>query len=357
MIFVLFNITFYPMTGDGFSNFMMRKNLLILACMALAACTREESAPDFVEDYSPRLLQSAGTKLDGNWFPLVPGVCRGYAGRDNATIQSGLNGQPETPVALDTTIVAYNRVLAPIPLVLPTGTITVFPIEEAIGAQGWKRYFTRDGGAVQIRAIQRQGSEPVEVLHPVYLKEKLVVGDSWETEPEVDMNRLVGELGKSTSGPAPQIELKLKCRFFVLGEETVIIAGAPRTAMAVQQRAQAIGTIRIEPEVGKLLVANVNLTLDGTLHFERDSGLVRQGMETFAQFSGTIEQAASLYSPHLVDHFTLDLKDLSRLEFESTSPACSDTGALQPSPKVSASTSATALLGLLSRRLEQALTE
>jgi hypothetical protein len=122
-----------------------------------------------------------------------------------------------------------------------------------------------------LKAIQIDYGNIVEVKNPVFLKIPLVVGDRWETQPEIDMESMMQEQ-IDFSG---DINLDMKCMIYVIGKEDVNWKGNNVETVRLDERAQAKAKINIE-EDGVKGTMSFDMQIMLNLNYLEGIGLIRQ---------------------------------------------------------------------------------
>jgi hypothetical protein len=131
---------------------------------------------------------------------------------------------------------------------LSSGTYRLYPVRETKTVDYQTsyviRYFEKSTDAIYLRAIKIDYGDIIEVKNPVYLKIPLVVGDRWETQPEIDMERVLEEQA-DISG---DVNLDMKCMIYVIGMETMNWKGDNVETVRLDERAQAKAKMNVEED-------------------------------------------------------------------------------------------------------------
>jgi hypothetical protein len=247
----------------------MKKILMVLfiAFLFLGACKKEKSN-DFVNDFIPILKEKANTKYIGNYFPL--NLYNGWSW-DGEMKTSGNFYVGNTSLSLDGSGDAYESMIVgdTMTVHLSTGSYYVHITNES---DGTSRYFQVTDTAVFLRAMYlNDSSDLVEVKNPLFIKNTLVVGDKWQTQPNIDVNSLISKLSQfGVSG----IKINVKSKIFVLGKEFIDIYGLRVPTIALQERVEMTGSITFNGLYTGTL--NMNAIADIQLNLEKDTGIVRQ---------------------------------------------------------------------------------
>ncbi len=284
--------------------------LLFILLLLQSACKKDQKASDFVTDYTPSLTEAKNTVYTGDYYPFATGYSWNWSGTEttSGSMTVTAEGQHQTePLNGTEDVTGYMYVNEPETISLPSGSYTVLPTSET---DGTSRYFQVSDTAVIIRAILMEGmSSPVEVTNPVFLRKPLIVGDEWQSQPTVDFNQLLSQLGMSDMG---SVNMTIKCLIFVLGKENISWNGSTTSALALEERASVVGTIDVN-DGGATGSININFTLDSRLDLKEDIGLVQNAMILKGTMSGTISdegESASL-SMNLSMNSTLSLDSYS----------------------------------------------
>ncbi len=256
--------------------------LTLMLMMHLMGCKdSEESNPlSFIDGYTVNLLEEKGTTYAGDYFPIEEGYTCNYSGSVNMLTKMEIPGYDpiEEPTIAPT--LGMLKVLALRDIPLESGTIPLYPIVDLTEIQGQlpvadtSRFFNKDAEAVYIRAIKISDGSYLEVENPVYIKSSLVVGESWETAPKMDMTQLLtAELGEG--GNQSDITLNAKSKFFVVGHEMISLPIGTKWAMRLEQANDITmtGTLFVE---GTTVGMNITAKLATIYHMIADTGIVHQ---------------------------------------------------------------------------------
>lgn len=255
--------------------------LTFVSIMYLMGCKNsEESNPlSFIDGYTVDLTENKGTTYTGDYFPIEEGYTCNYSGSVIMRTKITIPGYDPMEETTNEPALGMLKVLALRDIPLNSGLISLYPIVDLTDMQGeitsdTSRFFNKDAEAVYVRAIKMSDGSYLEVENPVYIKSSLVVGESWETAPKMDMTQLLtGELGEG--GDQSDITLKAKSKFFVVGHEMISLPIGPRWAMRLEQANDITmtGTMVVE---GIAVSMNITAKLAVLYHMIADTGIVHQ---------------------------------------------------------------------------------
>jgi hypothetical protein len=260
-------------------------NLSVLfSLFAIISSCKKDKSESYVDDYSPKLTEEIGVEYTGDYFPIETGYSWTWDGTEKiegTMVISGGGEKYEEP--LDETIngSASRYIGSPEEIELETGTFTLYPANDN---DGTVRYFEKKSDAVYIRAISVNSSDPVEVKNPVFLRKPLVVGDKWETEPSVDMKKVLEKDSEFTG----DIDLDMKCMLFVVGMEDKKWKGDNVETVRLDERAEATATMDIN-ESGVEGSMSILMQLTCKLNFLKDIGLTHQQSDYSLTMNGSFK--------------------------------------------------------------------
>jgi len=261
--------------------------LTTVLVMFLTDCASKKSNPvSFVDDYSVTLTEEEGTTYAGDYFPIEEGYTCNYSGNANMDIRMEIPGSAPLEETTDAPALGMLKVLALCSIPLPSGAIPLYPIVDLTDMEGQivadtSRFFMKDAQAVYIKALKMSDGSYMEVENPIYIKSELVVGDSWETAPKLDMTKLLAnEMGET--GNQANIDLKAKAKFFVVGNESISLPIGTRNAMRLEQANEIdmIGDMFIE---GITVDVDITAELATIYHMIPDTGIVHQNVTGFLE--------------------------------------------------------------------------
>lgn len=273
---------------------MCKSNFLIIlltgiAFLVIPGCDKDDNLFSFVDGYDAPLTEEKGASHNGDYFPFIEVNYWKYSGYESATGEMTMNYQGEKDTeSLDDSYSATSTltVNSPESISLKSGTYTLYPVRESLTAD-YKtthtvRYLEKANDAIYLRAIQLGYDNIIEVKNPVYLKIPLVVGDRWETQPEIDMESLM-EGSVDFSG---DISLDMKCVIYVIGKETINWKGDNVETVRLDERAQAKATITVnESGVKGSMILDMQITL--YLNYLEGVGLINQDFNISLTMTGS----------------------------------------------------------------------
>jgi len=114
----------------------------------------------------------------------------------------------------------------------------------------------------------------LEIDDPVYIRSSLIVGESWNTAPKMDMTELLtNELSEDVE--ISDLTFNAKSRFFVVGHEMITLPIGTRWAMRMEQANDITIT-------GRLFIEGSNVSMKTTAKFSTvyhliaDTGIIHQ---------------------------------------------------------------------------------
>ena len=255
--------------------------LTIISILVLTGCSSDESENplSFIDAYTVDLLETEGTSYTGDYFPIEEGHTCNYSGFVIMQTKMVIPGYDPINEPTISPTLGMLKVLALRNIPLPSGTMPLYPIVDLTDMQGeitadTSRFFSKDDEAVYVKAMKLSDGSYLEVQNPVFIKSSLVVGESWETAPQMDMTQLLtGALGEE--GEGSDMTLNAESKFFVVGHEMISLPIGTRWAMRLEQ----VNDISM---TGILMVEGipVNTTIIAKLatiyHMIPDTGIVHQ---------------------------------------------------------------------------------
>jgi hypothetical protein len=249
--------------------------------MFFAGCSSdEESAPlSFIDGYSVNLTEPEGTTYTGDFFPIEEGYTCNYTGSVDMLTRITIPGYDPIEEPTIAPSMGMLKVLALRDIPLGGGLVALYPIVDLTEMQGevvsdTSRFFDKDAEAVYVRAIKMSDGSYLEVEDPVFIKSSLVVGESWNTAPKMDMTDLLaGELEEGII--VSNMNLNAKSRFFVVGHESISLPIGTRWAMRLEQASDITMTGTIFSE-GISIAMTVTAKLANIYHMIADTGIVHQ---------------------------------------------------------------------------------
>ncbi|MGD0338639.1 MAG: hypothetical protein ABSB78_07595 [Bacteroidota bacterium] len=236
----------------------------------------ESSPVSYVDGYTVDLTEGKGTTYTGDFFPIREGYTCNYSGSASIYVKMVIPGNNPIENTSNTPAVGMLKVLALRNIPLPSGTIPLYPIVDMTDMSGQvvndtSRFFMKDTQAVYVKALRLSSGEYMEVSNPLYIKSRLVVGDSWETAPTLDMTKLIA----SETGSISNVSLDARAKFFVVGKENISLPIGTRNAMRMEQANDISMTGTIISE-GTTIDMNMTAQLATVYHLIADTGIVHQ---------------------------------------------------------------------------------
>ena len=261
--------------------------LTIGSIILLVGCKKDDQSNpvSYVDGYTVNLTENKGTTYTGNFFPIVQGYTCNYSGSANIQTTIAITGYPSQQDSTVTPTTGMLKVLALCYIPLSSGAIQLYPIVDETNMQGiitadTSRFFMKDTQAVYVKAIKLSDGSYLEVINPVFIKSKLVVGDSWETAPEIDMTKLLS-IESDLSGVQSNLSLNADAKLFVVGKETVTLPIGIRNTVRLEQAndISLSGSITVTSEGTPV---TFNLTMNAKLavvyNMIADTGIVYQNV-------------------------------------------------------------------------------
>lgn len=255
--------------------------LIIGAVTSIMGCKNDGGPVSPVDQHVVTLTEPKGTAYTGDFFPLEEGHTCYYSGNANMRTKIVIPG--ENPVDRTTNVAATGmlKVLALQNIPLGNRTIQLYPLESRTEMQGQvvddvSQFMFKDSQAVYIKAVRLTDGKYLEVVNPVYIKSRLVVGDSWETAPRLDMASLLAST-LNLSGITANLSLIARAKFFVAGHESITLPIGTRYAMRLEEATDLTisGGFTFEGHTGTI---NVTSQLVVIYHLIADTGIVHQNM-------------------------------------------------------------------------------
>ena len=253
----------------------------------LVGCKKnEQSNPvSYVDSYTVTLTDPKGTTYAGDYFPIVQGYTCNYSGYTNIQSTTEILGFPSES---DSTVGPTTGMLKVLPLCnipLSSGTIPLYPIIDETNMQGQvtadtSRFFMKDSQAVYIKAIKLSDGRYSEVTNPIFIKSRLVVGDSWEATPQINLVELLSS-DPDLSDIQSNLTIDETSKIFVVGKETISLPIGIRNTVRLEQAddISMTGTITTTSE-GQYMAFNtvLNAKLATVYNMIADTGIAYQNV-------------------------------------------------------------------------------
>jgi hypothetical protein len=270
--------------------------------------SEEDNPLSFIEQYSVNLTEPKGTTYIGDYFPLEEGYTLNYTGSVDMLTEMTIPGIDPVEEPTVAPALGMLKVLALKDIPLNSGIIPLFPIVDLAEMQGaitadTSRYFNKDAEAVYVRAIKMSDGSYLEVEDPVYIKSSLVVGESWNTAPKMNMTELLA--GELTDGvEASDMTLNAESKFFVVGHEMISLPIGIRWAMRMEQANDITmtGTLLVE---GSSVDMTTTAKLATIYHLIADTGIVHQNT------TGPMNMRMSLEGQTITIKITINKSELN----------------------------------------------
>ena len=227
------------------------------------------------------MTEKEGTSYSGDYYPIEAGYICNYSGSVDMITTMNIPGYDSQSVPVNAPAIGMLKVLELKNIILDDGVYSLFPVvdltnmEDQIVADT-SRFFYKDSLGVYVKALKLGDGTYLKVTNPVYIKSTLVVGDSWETAPKMDMTKmLANELGSGIT--QTDVQLNAEAKFFVVGNETIDLPIGKRKAMRLEQA----NDIRLK---GSMVVEGTPVTMNMTAelaviyHLIPDTGIVKQNV-------------------------------------------------------------------------------
>lgn len=255
--------------------------LAIISITFLTGCSSDESEDplSFLDEYTVDLLEAKGTSYTGDYFPIEEGHTCNYSGFVIMQTKMIIPGYDPIDEPTISPTLGMLKVLALRNIPLPSGTVPLYPIVDLSEMQGeitadTSRFFSKDDEAVYVKAMKLSDGSYLEVQNPVFIKSSLIVGESWETAPQMDMTQLLtGALGEE--GEGSNMTLNAESKFFVVGHEMISLPIGNRWAMRLEQ-ANDISMTGILMVEGMSVNTTIIAKLATIYHMIPDTGIVHQ---------------------------------------------------------------------------------
>jgi hypothetical protein len=260
-------------------------SILFFILLLQVACKKENN--DFVDSFTPTLTDPVKTTYPGDYFPFQLYNFWEWSGYeyDNGSVSySSPEGNASESIDSSKADSGYMAVKYLTSITLSTGTYNVLETKETGNIN---RFFQSTDTALIIRAIRLSDSGGlIEVKNPVFLRKPLVVGDKWQSQPYVDYNQLVQDMG----GEITTSNINTKCLMFVIGKDNVNRKDTSRDTVVVEERAEITGFMNTDEEgmTGKI---NLNFTVDAMYYLLKNFGIVDQTMILQGTVNGTFSSS------------------------------------------------------------------
>jgi hypothetical protein len=253
--------------------------------MLWTGCKKDDNPvtppPSYVDTYTVNLTEASGTTYTGDYFPLKENYACYYLGSANIIVTMASTGTPTTQDTINVIASGMLRVLALTNINLPGGTDSLYPVVDQTNAgttvNDTSRFFMKDSEAVYIKALKMADGNYLEVTNPVFIRSELIVGDSWETSPRLDMTKLLQNEAGGDDVQQSNLTLSARAKFFVVGGEIINLPFGDRNSIRLEQANDISihGTVTTDDHT-----YNVNVTTQMAVvyHMIADTGVVHQNV-------------------------------------------------------------------------------
>ncbi len=250
----------------------------LVILISIASCKKDDS-PSFVDDYSAPLTEEKGTEYNGDYFPLEEGYSWYYIGEEHATgeIKYSGGGQNQTQPVDETESVYSSILVEPLTsIALESGNYMLYPVKDFAPTSYAYRYFEKKDDGVYFKAFTSEMGDTIEVKNPMFIKKPLIVGESWETQPSIDLNSMLTDNDFNLSGE--EIEASISCKMYVIGTEDITWKSGNVSPIRLDQRSEASISIPLSDEevTGKM---DMNLKITSVIYLLENVGVIEQDMD------------------------------------------------------------------------------
>lgn len=257
--------------------------------LVILSCSKNDDNFSFVDGYDAPLAEEKGAIYNGDYFPFIEINYWKYSGYESVIGEMTMDYQGEKDTeSLDDSYSSSTTVVvdSPVSINLKSATYTLYPVRETetldYETTYTVRYFEKATDAIYLRAIQLDYGDIIEVKNPVYLKIPLVVGDKWETQPEVNLENLM----KDEAGVAGDMNLDMKCKIYVIGKEIINWNDDDIETIRLDERAQAKAKMNVDEDgVSGSMSFDMQITL--YLNYLDGVGLIRQKSNLSLSMTGS----------------------------------------------------------------------
>lgn len=293
----------------------MKKNRLFLTVLMLvfifASCKKDKVEPSFVDDYNAPLSEEKGTEHTGDFFPLNDGYSWNYTGREESTgqtVYSGPGVNETEPIDDSYDLFESYVAYAPVSVTLTSGTYSLYPLRDVYSESGYDyRYFEKASDAIYFRAYTAGGTEKFEVENAIFLKIPLVVGDSWEVHPSINLSAYEGadDLGLSLG----EMEVAITSKTYVIGVETVDWTGGSADPVRLDERVEGIISVPFDEIdfTGKMVV---NMQMTNSFYLLENVGIIKRDVNLAVKSTANITDTDGTYKI-TTNYTTVDELNLS----------------------------------------------
>jgi len=253
--------------------------LSLLSVWFFTGCSKDDDNPvSYVDNYEKAVVykETLGTTHTGDYFPLVPYRKINFSGHMKADVQIQIPGIGTEEETVDEDIYGAQLVLEQTQVALPGGSLSLYPIVDTMDmTTDTTRFFMKGDTAVYIKAIKVADGEYLEVEDPVFVKNNLVVGDSWKSAPRVDVTKMMQAEMSEDESTVSNLTMNAEAKFYVAGEESIDLPVGTRMAVRLEQANDIVISGQMIEE-GESANLNVDAKLAIVYHVIADTGVVHQ---------------------------------------------------------------------------------
>jgi hypothetical protein len=290
-----------------------------------AGCSKKSNPTSFIDGYNVNLTEAKGTSYSGDYFPIREGYTCNYQGSVSMRVTASIPGEGNHDTTMNSSAAGMLKVLPVRSIMVNGNSLSLYPIIDMSTMMGdatydTSRFFMKNDSAVYIKAIKLSNGSFSEVKNPIYIKSTLVVGDSWETTPEMDVAQLMQNQGLGDIS-MPNINFNAQAKFFVIGKEQITVPIGTKQAIRMDQANEITlsGSMVSDSIPGGSISISANAKLTAVYHLVKDTGMIRQNitgpMNINVKMMGMDVTAAITF-----DRFELGLTSLGTYAVSSTAP-------------------------------------
>lgn len=248
----------YNRFKKGFQLSRITALYIAIATISFCGCNKKTANPVSSSDnsYSPQFLDPKGTVYTGDYFPVHTGLTWGYSGteaeylnthttikgpqgvwfdsteKDTSTMTLSTTRQEQAQQSI--TIGGNNYTVTPII------TRTIITDSDSSDTMDLTGYYGTIDSTVYLRAIimpSSNGYDTVQTGNSIFIRNPLVVGDTWETAPSSGLGSLGFETGSDVKN------LNIHAVTYVLGKDTIAFNGKNIQPLRLDQAFQISCTV------------------------------------------------------------------------------------------------------------------
>ncbi len=260
--------------------------VLVIAVMILPLGCKKDSNPvapaSFVDSYSVTLTEPEGTVHSGDYFPLRVGYTCNYSGSVEGTTHLVATGSQPYDDSISGSAVGMMRILPLRSVVLRSGSYQLYPVVDVASFPGspasydTSRHFLKDSAAVYVKALRMADGSFTEIDAPIYIKARLVAGDTWETSPDLQLADILAQQ-MGGSGVQSDLQMTARAKFYVAGNDPVLLSSGMRNSVRLDQVSDVSmsGTVTMEGTSYAMTMTAKTVTV---YHAIADTGIVHQNV-------------------------------------------------------------------------------